>query len=83
MTAAVSSIRDNVEKLLASLPPAVTLMAAVKTRSPGEVNEAIDAGIRVIGGNYVQETASLLDRIGRRVPCHLIGHLQKNKAGKA
>jgi pyridoxal phosphate enzyme (YggS family) len=83
VTVTVSVIKDNVEKLLASLPPAVTLMAVVKTRSPGEVTEAVDAGVRVIGGNYVQETASLLDAIGRRASCHLIGHLQRNKAGKA
>jgi len=79
----VGSIRGNVEDLLASLPPGVDLMAVVKTRTPEEVAEAIDAGVRIIGGNYVQETAALLDRIGRRVPCHLIGHLQTNKVKKA
>ncbi len=79
----MGAIRDNVEELLASLPPGVDLMAVVKTRTPGEVEEALDAGIRVIGGNYVQETAALLQRVGRRVPCHLIGHLQTNKVKKA
>jgi pyridoxal phosphate enzyme (YggS family) len=76
-------IRDNVGELLASLPPGVDLMAVVKTRTPEEVTEAIDAGVRIIGGNYVQETAALLERVGRRVPCHLIGHLQTNKVKKA
>jgi PLP dependent protein len=79
----VSAICGNVERLVASLPPAVSLMAVVKTRTPEEVIEAIDAGIGIIGGNYVQETEALIGRIGRRASCHLIGHLQKNKAGKA
>jgi pyridoxal phosphate enzyme (YggS family) len=79
----MGAIRDTVGELLASLPPGVDLMAVVKTRTPEEVTEAIDAGVRIIGGNYVQETAAMLERVGRRVPCHLIGHLQTNKVKKA
>jgi PLP dependent protein len=79
----LSAIRENVEKLLASIPAGVDLMAVVKTRTSEEVIEAIESGIRIIGGNYVQETAALLDTIGRRVPCHLIGRLQTNKVKKA
>jgi PLP dependent protein len=79
----LSAIRENVEKLLASIPVGVDLMAVVKTRTSEEVIEAIESGIRIIGGNYVQETTALLDTVGRRVPCHLIGRLQTNKVKKA
>ena len=79
----MGTIRENVGELLASLPAGVELMAVVKTRTAEEVIEAIESGIRIIGGNYVQETAALLENVGRRVPCHLIGHLQKNKVKKA
>jgi pyridoxal phosphate enzyme (YggS family) len=79
----VDSIRQNVLEMLGLLPPGVRLMAVFKTRTPAEVLEAIEAGVHVIGGNYVQETAAILESIGRSVPCHLIGHLQTNKVKKA
>jgi pyridoxal phosphate enzyme (YggS family) len=79
----VGTIRENVGELLASIPAGVELMAVVKTRTPEEVIEAIESGVRIIGGNYVQETAALLENVGRRVPCHLIGRLQSNKVKKA
>jgi len=79
----MSSIRENVQSLLKTLPPGVELMAVIKMRTAEEVLEAIDAGIRLIGGNYAQETALILEKIGRRVPCHMIGHLQRNKVKKA
>lgn len=77
------SIRENVQLLLKTLPPGVELMAVIKMRTPEEVLEAIEAGVQLIGGNYVQETALILEKIGRRVPCHMIGHLQRNKVKKA
>ncbi|MBN2201237.1 YggS family pyridoxal phosphate-dependent enzyme, partial [bacterium] len=65
------------------LPKTVSLMAVIKTRTAEEVREAVDAGVRLLGGNYVQETAALLEQLDRTVPCHLIGHLQTNKVKKA
>jgi pyridoxal phosphate enzyme (YggS family) len=79
----MSTITQNVHTLLNELPETVSLMAVIKTRSAEEVREAVDAGVRLLGGNYVQETAALLESIGRPVPCHLIGHLQTNKVKKA
>jgi len=79
----VGAIMNNVHELLASVPAGVDVMAVVKTRTAEEVIEAIESGIRIIGGNYVQETAALLETVGRRVPCHLIGRLQTNKVKKA
>lgn len=76
-------IRENVHKLLAELPPGVLLVAAAKGRSPIEILEAIEAGVQVIGENYVQEAERAFSVIGRRAQWHMIGHLQRNKAKKA
>jgi pyridoxal phosphate enzyme (YggS family) len=81
--APMSAIAANVGAVLAELPPGVELVAAAKTRTAAEVLEAVEAGVRVVGMNYVQEAAALLPEIGRRVRWHLIGHLQTNKAKKA
>ena len=77
------SISENVKAILAELPPGVELVAAAKTRTADEILEAVDAGIRTIGENYVQEAAAVVPAVGRRVRWHLIGHLQTNKAKKA
>lgn len=76
-------IRENVKKLLDELPPGVELVAAAKTRTPDEIQEAIDAGVHLIGQNYVQEAQAAFRIIGNRAKWHFIGHLQKNKAKKA
>ncbi len=76
-------IRENVQKILAELPPGVLLVAAAKGRTPQEIVEALDAGVQIIGENYVQEAEKAFSVIGRRAQWHMIGHLQRNKAKKA
>lgn len=76
-------IRENVRKLLEELPPGVELVAAAKTRTPDEILAAIQAGVHIIGQNYVQEAQAAFRVIGKRARWHFIGHLQKNKAKKA
>jgi pyridoxal phosphate enzyme (YggS family) len=77
------AIKENVKKILDELPPGVKLVAAAKTRTPDEIGEAIDAGVNIIGENYVQEAQAAFQAIGNRARWHFIGHLQKNKAKKA
>ncbi len=76
-------IKENVEKILDELPEGVTLVAAAKTRTAEEISEAINAGIKVIGENYVQEAQNVFNVIGKRARWHFIGHLQTNKVKKA
>ena len=76
-------IAANVKAILAGLPPGVELVAAAKSRSAAEILEAVEAGVEIIGENYVQEAADVFPAIGRRVRWHFIGHLQTNKAKKA
>jgi pyridoxal phosphate enzyme (YggS family) len=77
------AIKERVRELLGELPDTVQLVAAAKTRQPREIQEAIEAGVGIIGENYVQEAAAAREVIGDRVRWHFIGHLQKNKARKA
>ena len=76
-------IAENVRAILAELPAGVELVAAAKTRAPAEILEAVEAGVRTVGENYVQEAESAVAAVGRRVRWHLIGHLQTNKVRKA
>lgn len=76
-------IEENVKRILEELPPGVQLVAAAKTRTPEEILQAAEAGILIIGQNYVQEALAAFNLIGHRVKWHFIGHLQRNKAKKA
>ena len=60
-------------------PAGVTLMAVTKTVDPVLVNTAVSAGIRVLGGNRVQEYLSKRDAYDPAAEVQFIGHLQTNK----
>jgi pyridoxal phosphate enzyme (YggS family) len=76
-------IKENVSKILEELPEGVSLVGAAKTRSPQEVLEAVEAGLEIIGENYVQEAERAFEAVGGKAKWHMIGHLQSNKAKKA
>jgi len=59
-------IRENVRRLLREIPEDVILVAAAKTRTPQEVLEAVEAGIKVIGENYVQEAERAFELVGKK-----------------
>lgn len=79
----MSHITETVKRILAELPEGVELVAAVKSRRPEEILEAIEAGVRILGENYLQEAETAFETIGTRAKWHFIGHLQKNKVKKA
>jgi len=76
-------IRDKIRKILEELPEGVELVGAAKTRTVDEILEAVDAGLRIVGENYVQEAEKVFQTVGGRVKYHMIGHLQTNKVKKA
>lgn len=66
----------------------VTLVAVSKTVAPPLIRQAIEAGVRVLGENRVQEAAAKISELENvvaehQVVWHLIGHLQSNKARRA
>ena len=76
-------IAERVKAILAELPKGVELEAAAKTRTAAEIEEAIAAGVKIIGENYVQEALKVKKAVKLPARWHLIGHLQKNKVKKA
>ena len=69
-------IKENVKGILGELPEGVILVGAAKTRSTDEIIEAMEAGLEIIGENYVQEAEKTFSVIGDRAKWHMIGHLQ-------
>lgn len=61
----------------------VTLVAVSKSRTAGEIEAAIAAGVTHLGENRVQEAESKRRCVQSAAAWHLVGRLQSNKAGRA
>ena len=78
----VYDVRTRIEEVARKAgrePKDVSLLVATKNRSPEQVLEAIDAGVKVFGENRAQELLEKIDLVGGEVDWHFIGHLQRNK----
>jgi pyridoxal phosphate enzyme (YggS family) len=75
-------ITENVQRLLRELPQGVELLAAAKERTAGEISEAIRAGIKIIGENYLQDAQKVFPDVEEKAHWHFIGHLQTKKVKK-
>ena len=64
-------------------PSEVCLVAAVKRVPVDRILEAVDAGVEMLGENYVQEAQRLKEQIHSPVHWHMIGNLQSKKARQA
>jgi PLP dependent protein len=88
----VSSIPDRIVAIQARVSGAlarsgragdsVTIVAVTKTFPAETVNEVIRAGILDIGENRVQEMLAKANQVPAACRWHLVGPLQRNKAGK-
>ncbi len=58
----------------------VRLVAVSKTVDLERIRQAIEAGVDVLGENYVQEAQKKIGALEQKVSWHFIGHLQSNKA---
>ena len=67
------------EKIRATVPEGVTLVAVSKTKPISDLQEAYDAGQRVFGENYPQEMRDKHEVLPQDIQWHFIGHLQTNK----
>ncbi len=72
-------IKNNIKNILKTLPEDITLIAVTKYRSESEIREVIDAGIRDLGENKVQELMTKMPHFDSTIRWHFIGHLQRNK----
>ena len=78
----ISLIRQRIEAACARSgrdPQSVRLMAVSKTVVLERIREALEAGITLLGENYVQEAREKIPAIGHAAEWHMIGHLQTNK----
>ena len=75
-------ITENVQRLLRELPEGVELLAAAKERTAEEISEAIRAGIKIIGENYLQDAQEVFSDVEEKAHWHFIGHLQTKKVKK-
>jgi pyridoxal phosphate enzyme (YggS family) len=73
------SIKENLLKIIPSLPENVTLVAVSKTKPVADLMEAYKAGQRVFGENKIQEMTEKWEQIPKDVQWHMIGHIQTNK----
>ena len=64
-------------------PGKVRLVAVSKTVDAARIRQAIEAGVDLLGENYVQEAQKKIEELGHPVGWHFIGHLQSNKARAA
>jgi len=81
----LKSVRERIEAACLRVgrnPAEITLVTVTKTVSAERINEAIEAGVRHIGENRVQEAREKFPEV-RPVIWHLIGHLQTNKVKHA
>ncbi len=78
----LETVRNNIAKACEKAgrdPSEVVLLAVSKTKPLDLIREAMDAGQRAFGENYVQEIMEKYEVLGRSVDWHMIGHLQRNK----
>ncbi|WP_321492800.1 YggS family pyridoxal phosphate-dependent enzyme [uncultured Desulfobacter sp.] len=84
-------IQENIKKIHEQIRAAakkagrdsfkVTLVAVSKRKPPEMIRQAMDAGHKDFGENYIQEAMEKIDILGRTSAVwHFIGHLQSNKA---
>jgi pyridoxal phosphate enzyme (YggS family) len=86
----MSTLRKTIEKIRENIAEAavrsgrnvsdIRLMGVTKTVDDARIMEAIEAGIDIIGENYVQEGKRKIEKMGKRIEWHMIGHLQSNKS---
>ena len=86
----MSPIRDNLHSVRERIARAcaqaqrdvneVTLLAVSKTFGPQAIREAVDAGQRAFGENYIQEAVEKMEMLaGLPLEWHCIGPIQSNK----
>ena len=87
-------VRERIEKVARKVsrdPGEIHLVVVSKTVEAAQIKEAIEAGVSILGENYIQEAQKKIEEIGRPacterfgegrpVSWHFIGHLQSNKA---
>jgi len=94
MSSEIRMIKENLNRIEHTMhqaaaccgrdPQSIKLLAVSKKISEKKIKMAIEAGVTMLGENYVQEAKSKIEALSSyTVEWHFIGHLQTNKAGQA
>jgi pyridoxal phosphate enzyme (YggS family) len=76
-------INEKIKKAASSVnknPEEIKLVAVTKTATTEQIKEALNAGVKIIGENRVQDAKEKYQIFTTDIEWHLIGHLQTNKA---
>lgn len=73
------TIKERLERILATLPEGVQLVAVSKFHPAERLQEAYDAGQRIFGESRPQEMAAKAEALPKDIVWTMIGHLQTNK----
>ncbi|MDR1055184.1 MAG: YggS family pyridoxal phosphate-dependent enzyme [Prevotellaceae bacterium] len=73
------SVLENFDKIKATIPSGVQLIAVSKTYSPEMVAEVYNTSHRVFGESRPQELVQKYQQLPKDIEWHFIGHLQTNK----
>ncbi len=73
------AIAENLQKIKATLPDSVQLVAVSKTKPQSAITEAYNAGQRIFGENRIQEMQEKAEALPKDIQWHMIGHVQDNK----
>jgi len=77
-------IRERIQKRLPKNGPEPMLVVVTKTVGPGIIKMLYELGVRDFGENRVPTAAGKIKELAfEDARWHMIGHLQRNKAGKA
>ena len=79
MALSPETVRANYERIRAELGPELTIVAAIKYVSVGDLGVLREAGIEVVGENRAQDLEAKHARHGDAFRWHFIGHLQSRK----
>jgi PLP dependent protein len=87
------SVSTNIEKIRERIyeacnksqrgPDNVNIVAVTKTVNATAISEAINAGVKIVGENRVQEAWNKFQTVEQSARWHMIGHLQTNKVKRA
>lgn len=73
------TIKERLERIKATLPAGVQLVAVSKFHPAERLQEAYDAGQRIFGESRPQEMAAKAEVLPKDIVWTMIGHLQTNK----
>lgn len=83
ITSNFKEIRESIQQAATQCgrsQDSIQLLAVSKKKGSKLIKEAYDCGQFCFGENYIQEAASKIPELPKKITWHFIGHLQSNKA---